>query len=48
LHIVYAEKEGKYVELTRKEDKRDAESFKACIEECERLAGYEVKVKEVK
>jgi hypothetical protein len=36
-----------YKDIEYKE-KRDAERFKACIEGCERLVGYFVKVVEIK
>jgi hypothetical protein len=44
--IVYASKDYKETELARKATKKEAETFKCCIEGCEKLAGYEVIIRE--
>ena len=44
---VIAYKDGREVILKETSEKKDAELFKVCIEDCERLAGYEVKIKEI-
>ena len=44
--VVYACKDWKDTELARKKTKKEAEAFKLCVEGCEKLAGYEVIIKE--
>jgi hypothetical protein len=44
--VVYACKDWKDTELARKKTKKEAEAFKSCIEGCEKLAGYEVIIRE--
>ena len=43
---VIASKIGKEVILKETCEKKDAEEFAKCIEGCEKLAGYEVYIKE--
>jgi hypothetical protein len=44
--VIYASKDYKETELARKATKKEAENLKACIEGCEKLAGYEVIIRE--
>jgi hypothetical protein len=44
--VVYASKDYKETELARRATKKEAENLKACIEGCEKLAGYEVIIRE--
>ena len=46
-YLVIASKIGKEVVLKETSDKKDAECFAKCIEGCEKLAGYEVYIKEI-
>jgi hypothetical protein len=44
--IILASRDYKETELARKATKKEAEAFKLCIEGCEKLAGYEVIIRE--
>ena len=44
--VVYACKDWKETELARKKTMKEAVVFKLCIEGCEKLAGYEVIIRE--
>jgi hypothetical protein len=44
--VIYASRDYKETELARKATKKEAEAFKLCIEGCEKLAGYEVIIRE--
>jgi len=44
--VVYASRDYKETELARKATKKEAEAFKLCIDGCEKLAGYEVIIRE--
>lgn len=46
MFIVYACKDWKDIEIARYSDKKKAEEFKASVEDCEKLSGYVVIIKE--